>query len=288
MTLTTLLTDYYTPLRGIDARTVRLYKMTFKQFGTFIGHEPTTDDLEELVVAKFLAHRLKNRSMGTAAKDRSQLRAVWEFAARRGLTKDADGQVRWPSMRTIRVPERVPRAWLIEELQRLVEAAADEPGEIVGVPASKWWRAILLTAYWTGERVGALLQLRWEDIEGNSIIFRAEDRKGRLSDEYREVPPDCIAAIEAIRTRRGLVFDWDRCYTHIWGRLGRICKRAGLPNDRMSKFHRVRKTSASYYEAGGGSAQRLMGHRNKATTAKYLDPRIVKTQSASDVLPKVG
>ncbi len=31
-------------------------------------------------MARFLAHRLRTRSVGTAAKDRTQLRAIWRFA----------------------------------------------------------------------------------------------------------------------------------------------------------------------------------------------------------------
>jgi hypothetical protein len=38
-------------------------------------------------------------------------------------------------MRTIRVPERVPRAWLIDEFRKLLVACDGEHGEICGVPA---------------------------------------------------------------------------------------------------------------------------------------------------------
>jgi integrase len=282
MKLIDVVRDLYAPLRGISDRTVEIYAGTFRRFGEFLGHEPTVADLEEITVAKYLAHRVRTSSLGSAAKCRACLRAVWEFCAKRKLTET------WPEVRTIRVPERVPRAWLIEEFQRLLEACETEYGEVVGVPARLWFRAIVLTAYWTGERIGALLTLEWADVEPEAILFRAETRKGRREDIYRPIPPECYAAIQAIRTNRKLVFDWDRSYTLIWGRLGKICERAGLPNDRMSKFHRVRKTSASYFQAGGGSAQSLMGHRNPATTRRYLDPRIVKTPAAPEILPKVS
>jgi integrase len=71
--------------------------------------------------------------------------------------------------------------------------------------------------------------------------------------------------------------------------LNKILERAGLPKDRRCKFHKIRKTTASYYEAAGGSAQRLLDHSSPAVTRKYLDPRIV-TQGvpAPSVLPKVS
>jgi len=238
-----LLRDTYAPLNGISERTVRIYGFTLKAFGEFLGEqagegyiEPTIDHLEELVVARFLAHRLRTRSVGTAAKDRTQLRAIWEFLARRGVVKT------WPSMRPIRVPERVPKAWLIDEFRRLLSAASEERGEIVGVPAAAYWRAILLTAFQSGERIGGLLSIEWDDVSPNGITVRAEGRKGQRRDIWRGISPDCYEAIMATKNDRRLVFDWDRSYGMIWHDLGRICERAGLPNDRSSKFHRVRKS----------------------------------------------
>jgi integrase len=282
MTLHSLLIDLYAPLRGVSPRTVRLYEMTIRKYGEFLGVEPTVEHLDELSLARFLAWRLAKRSVGTAAKDRAQLHAIAEFASKRGLCA-------WPQMRTIRVPERVPRAWLIDEFRRLLMACDGEHGEVCGAPSALWFRAILQTAYWTGERVGALLALEWGDVEEKAIVFRAEGRKGQRSDIYRPIPQECHAAIMLIKGRRKLVFDWDRAYTNIWRRLGRICERAGLPNDRLSKFHRVRKTSASYYAAGGGDPQKLMGHSSPTVTRKYLDPRIVEPDTDTPQrLPKVS
>lgn len=283
MTLQQLLDDFYAPLNGISDRTIRIYGFTIGAYAEFLGCEPTVEEhFDELTLAKFLSHRLRTRAVGTAAKDRSQLHALSTFAVKRGLCK-------WPQMRRIVVPERVPRAWLIDEFRRLLVACEGEHGEIVGVPASKWFHAILQTAYWTGERVGGLLALEWTDVEPQAVVFRAETRKGQRADIYRPIPPECYEAIQAIKAKRKLVFDWDRSYTLIWHRLGRICERAGLPNDRMSKFHRVRKTCASYYKRGGGDPQTMMGHSSPAVTRRYLDPRIVSPDtSAPDVLPKVS
>jgi integrase len=289
MSLRALLVDCYAPLNGISDRTVRLYGFTLKAFGEFLGEqagegyiEPTIDHLDELVVARFLAHRLRQRSVGTAAKDRTQLRAIWEFLSRRGVVKT------WPSIRPIRVPERVPRAWLIDEFKRLLASAGEERGEVVGVPARAWWRAILLTAYEVGERIGGLLSIEWGDVAPNGITIRAEGRKGQRRDIWRGISPACYEAVMATRNDRRLVFDWDKSYSMIWHDLGRICERAGLPNDRMSKFHRVRKTTASYAAAGGLDPQKVMDHASPLTTRRYLDPRIVRQPEATDVLPKVS
>lgn len=282
MTLSEVLDNLYAPLTGISARTQKLYGMTLRSWSEFLGCPPTLEHLEELAVAQFLSHRLRQRAAATAAKDRAQIRALWEFCARRKLVSS------WPQIRRIRVPERVPRCWLTEELQALLEAASDREGHVAGVPASLWWRSAILACYSTGCRIGELLEVRWEDVSPAGIVFRAESRKGQTRDILRPISPECREAIEATRTDRLLVWDWDRCASNLWRHMGLICRAAGLPDDRMSKFHRIRRTTASYAAAAGIDAQRLLDHSSPAVTRRYLDPRVVKPPAAPDVLPKVG
>lgn len=283
MTLEELLDGYYVPLKGVSARTETLYRYTIQAFGEHLGHAATTDDLEELTVARFLSARLRDKAVATAAKDAAQCRALWGFAAQRGLTNG-----RWPQMRRIRVPERVPRCWLTEEMQRLLAAASERQGTIAGVSAAAWWRAALLLCYDSGERIAPLLSLEWPDVTPAGVTFRAEGRKGQRRDIYRQISPETFAAIQAIRGPRLRVFDWDRAMSSLWGHLGKILEAAGLPNDRYSKFHCIRKTTASYAAAAGLDAQRLLDHASPKTTRAYLDPRVVIPPSAPDVLPRVG
>ena len=281
MLLDTFLREVYAPLRGVSDRTVDLYCYTLRAWAGVLGRPPEIDDLEELSVARFLAHRLRTRSVATSAQDRAQIRALWEFASRRGLTS------RWPQLRPIRVPERVPQCWLTEEMQSLIAAAGDRQGSIAGVPAGRWWVAILLTSYDTGERISGLLGLEFRDVSASGVVFRAETRKGSTRDIYRPISPECRKEIDVIRGPRKLVFEWDRCYTNLWRHLGKICEAAGLPNDRSSKFHRIRKTTASFAAAAGLDAQRLLDHSSPATTRRYLDPRVVTQQDAPSVLPRI-
>jgi integrase len=282
MSLRSLLRDYYAPLKGICDRTIELYQFTIDAYGEVLGREPTIADLEELSVARFLAHRVRTRAPATAAKDRSHLRALWEWAARRKICDT------WPTIPLIRVPERVPEAWMTDEMERLLAAAAQEKTLYAGVPASLWWTALLLLAYDTGERATSLVSLRWENVRGCHVLFRAEDRKGRRRDILREISVHTADALLAIKGDRDLVFPWPRHRSYLWKRLEIILERAGLPSGRKDKFHRIRRTTASFYEAAGGSAQWLLDHSDPATTRKYLDPRIVKGRAAPDVLPPIG
>jgi integrase len=285
MKLTDILTNLYAPMTGVSDRTVKLYGYTLRSWAEFLGREVETDDLEELAVAQFLAHRVRTMAAATASKDRAQIRAIWDFCSRRSLCKT------WPAVPRVIVPERVPEAWLTDEMRRLLDAAAAEPGSTCGFPMSAVFRAILLVCYDTGERISAVMQLKTSDVRGRDVIFRAEERKGRRRDILREISGECEQAL--LTVRRGpddRAIPWDKSETYPWHILKRILKRAGLPTDRRSKFHRIRKTTASYYEAacGAGSAQRLLDHSSARTTKAYLDPRIVRPGAAApSVLPKV-
>jgi integrase len=283
MTLQQILIDLYAPMTGICDRTITLYGYTLRSWGEQLGRPPETTDLEELAVARFLAHRVRSMSAATAAKDKAQLTALWGFCSRRKLCDT------WPQTPRIIVPERIPEAWLADEFQRLIDSSRQEPLSYCGFPGSLVFPAMLLTAYSTGERIGAIMSLRCRDVRGCAVIFRAEDRKGRRRDIFRDISVACADALLAIR--RGpedTAIPWDKHPTYVYNRLKIILKRAGLPHGRQDKFHRVRKTTASYYEAAGGSAQRLLDHSSPAVTRRYLDPRIVTPgEPAPSVLPEV-
>jgi integrase len=284
MLLHNVLVDFYAPLTAISDRTITLYGYTLRAWGELLGRPPETSDLEELNVARFLAWRVRKWAPATAAKDRAQILAIWGFCAKRKMVET------WPLAHRVNVPERVPEAWLTDEMQRIMASAAAEPGLIGNFPASSMWRALLLLSYDTGERISSMLDLRCCDVRGLSVIFRAEQRKGRRRDIFREISQECFDALAAVRrSPDDFALPWERHRTCVWRFLSKILERAGLPKDRRCKFHKIRKTTASYYEAAGGSAQRLLDHSSPAVTRKYLDPRIVTPGvPAPSVLPKVS
>jgi integrase len=284
MLLHHVLRDFYAPLTAISDRTVILYDYTLRAWGEMLGRPAETGDLDELAVARFLAWRVRKWAAATAAKDRACIHAVWGFCAKRKLCET------WPLVHRVNVPERVPEAWLTEEMQMIMSAAAAEPGRIGGFPAAAVWRALLLLSYDTGERISPMLDLRCSDVRGLNVIFRAEQRKGKRRDIFREISQECADALAAVRRRPDdFALPWDHHRTCVWRYLNKILERAGLPKDRRCKFHKIRKTTASYYEAAGGSAQRLLDHSSPAVTRKYLDPRIVSAGvPAPSVLPKVS
>lgn len=267
-----------------DDSTFRQFRINLKRFADYLGREPTTADLTDEAIQRVMVGMVKRDGLAarTANKFRDNLLALWRFLCRRGeLT-------RWPEVAALTEPHRDPVAWSREQLKRLFRACSEVDGDFEGVPASLWWHSIHSVGWDTGERIGGLLSLCWcdADLDSRWVTIRAEGRKGRSSDKSSRLHADTARLLAAIRApHRDLVFAWPYCESYLWTKYGKLLESAGLPNDRRHKFHCLRKSAASYFEAAGGSAQELLGHADgRVTRQSYLDPRVVSGKSASDVL----
>ena len=291
MTLREVLSRYAI-LQNLSDRTVVLYGHTLDRFRDHLGHEPTLDDLDDLVVAGFLRwravtpHRRAKVSAASVAKDKSQLTAIANWAAKKRLKRSSGEPVEFLSLPRSRKIRHAPQAYTADEVSRLIRRAKQRPGIVGGQPAGWWWSTLLYTAWQTAERIGALLALKWADVDtdGRTILFRAETRKGRSEDLQRAITPDLAEMLKQARKDDGeLVWKWDREYTSLWPSLKLLCQQAGV---RGTGFHKLRKASASYVALGGGDATEHLGHASPdMTRAHYLDPRITAEKKAVDYLP---
>ena len=74
-----------------------------------------------------------------------------------------------------------------------------------------------------------------------------------------------------------------------WKRLGEILNRAGLPTSHRDKFHKIRRTHATYLAdvAGEEAAQRSLGHASIQTTRSYIDPtKLTRRSNAADIIAR--
>lgn len=277
--------NVYSPLklRGKSANTFRLYHFTVRNFGRFLGRDPMLADLSDENVSKLLTWMAsRGRAPHTVEKERCQLLAIWRFACQRGKLTI------YPNVPRQKLPERVVFAWTKEELAELFKATRQMNGDIGGIPASDWWYALHCVIWDTGERIGAVLQLRWQnlDMQTRWLIIPAELRKGHTRDKPHRLHRDTIQSLQPLANdRHEMIFHWPYTMTAIYHRYNAVLKKAGLPTDARSKFHKMRRSVASHYEAAGGDATSLLDHSSRSVTTKhYLDPRIVVTSQASEVL----
>jgi integrase len=213
---------------------------------------------------------------------------MWRFACRKKYLDT------WPDVPAEKTPQLIPLAWSEVELAALYAAAAKQIDSVGNVPASLWWTALLLVVWDTGERIGALLSTPRGGVDRKCewLAVGHEYRKGQDKDRVYRLGPKTSEKVRELLARHSekLLFPWPYTKTYIWNRLEKILKNAGLPTDKRCKFHRMRRSVASHYEAAGGDATALLGHANRRTTIKhYLDPRIVPAHKpACEVLFKLG
>jgi integrase len=303
MTLRELLLDRYAPLHMLSDRTVSLYRYTLDRFREYLAStgredpEPTLDDLDDIVVSRFLRwreitpHRGKICARNSVLKDRTQLIAIWTYASKKKLA-GSRGPVEWPALPPYRGIERIPRAYTSDDVAKLIRTAklrTDKcfKGAIDGLPNAWWWSTRIYVAWLTAERLGAMSALKWEqvDLERCEILFLGSTRKGKTRDIVRGINRECADMLAQHRRRpEDLVWPWDRLPTSIWTSLRQLCERGGVT---YRGFHGFRKASISYYHAAGGDGTRLADHDRQSTTRKsYFDPNIVNDgPRAPDLLP---
>lgn len=287
--------DRYSILNNLSDRTIELYACTLDRFRDFLkiesgdqAREPTVADLDDMVVSKFLRWRAKTPHRGkipkpaSVLKDRTQLVALWNFAARKRLAAE------FPALARMRVAKRIPRAYTADDVAALVRQALRRRGHVGGKPACWWWAALIYTGYCTAERLSAMLALRWGevDLDNRRIVFLGDTRKGATRDIVREITPELAKLMRPQRGDPGdLVWDWDRRRDSIWVSLQLLCRQAGV---QYRGFHGLRRSAASYtaLKEGKSAATALLDHSNPRLLEHYVDPAICPPERTSvDSLP---
>jgi integrase len=290
MKLRELLIDRYAVLRNLSPRSVVLFSQSIDRLRDFLGREPELSDFDDLTISKFLRWRSTTPHCGrlasaaTVQKDKAHISSLWNFAARKRMAPD----MQFPDLPRIKVPRKPPRGYSVAEVSAMVRVARTRFGAIGGVPAAAFWPQLLEAAWYTGERIGGLLGIRWEevDLDRCTLTFLGQNRKGGTDTITRSISPALAARLRARQGRPDEhVWPWldFRVERSIYCRMKAICRAAGVT---PRGFHAIRKASGSYVKAGGGDATDHLGHANPKTTRDhYLDPNITGQQSALDYLP---
>lgn len=230
-------------------------------------------------IAEFVAKRRVQRgirpdsliSPATVNKELRHLRAVLRKAFKWGfLAKPVDFDF-------LREPKRLPCFVPPEEFVRLYHACrhASLP-ENLPFAATEWWRGLLVTAYMTGWRIGALLALRREDVdlESGSALTRAEDNKGRR--DQRILLHGLV--LEHLRGLPGFTpefFPWSHPRRKIWEELARIQALDKIkPTGKAHyTFHDLRRGFATMNaeRMTADALQALMQHQDYKTTQRYIN-----------------
>lgn len=263
-------------LRIQSPQTMKQYRIAVADFAEMLGRDPLLTDLTDdnviLLVRSMTKKGLANR---TANERASRIKAVWTWCAKKRKVDD------FPFVPRLKVPRRIPQAWSRDQLGRIFASCRQEEGQVVpGIASRDWWLGLHWVQWSTGERIGALLALRWDWIDERGCVeIPAEHRKGGFEDFLHRLRPEALAAIAKLRPAGyDQVFPWEWTQVTFYKHLKGILRRAGLPFDRRCMTHKMRRSVASHLQAQGINASLALGHSTEAVTREaYLDPRIVNT-----------
>ena len=278
------LSTYFKVNMSIRAqKTKEMYRVSLKDFRDTLGHEPTKKDLTDDNLSKMMNSLIARGLAPKTVNERAaRIKALWNWMAKRQIIRH------FPTTQNVREPKRTPKAWTRDDLATILAACGRERGLIAGIPAATFWKALLMTLWDSGARIGEILAIRWEwlNLETGYVNIPAEVRKGGTQDMAYVLHADTLALIKSMASpARERVFSWPLCEASLYLHYKSILKNAGLPCGRKDKFHKIRRSVASHLQAGGHNASQVLGHSSaEVTKASYLDPSIVGMVSPSAVL----
>lgn len=254
-------------------------------------------DLSNELLARAMRWRLANDwSVPTANKLLRTISALWRFAHRRGLIATL------PDLDRLREPVYEPQCWSLDEVALILEACARRQGRaprrgFVGqTPAGIWWSGLSLMILSTGARISAVMALRTADVDldAGRVLVRAGTQKNKR-DQLFDIKPEVCEVLRAYQAHgrlERLFDDWpfDRSVVQ-WPALQshyeQILRAAGLSDGAKDKFHKLRRTFATFVTAKAGevAAQSLLGHSSIAVTRRYIDKSKAGGPSARELLP---
>lgn len=180
-----------------------------------------------------------------------------------------------PTMPSVKVPDKRPRRIIAEQFEKVLEKAQRYP----------MMREVLLGLWHTGLRISELLALEWPDLDmqAKRIWIRAEVSKGHR-DDWIPMPTSFLDVVESLPRTSKRVFATGVTYSGVRWRLTKCIEQAGVKGFTL---HDIRRTFGSRYapHVQAPVLQRLMRHRDLATTAKYYLNVDDALESAIDAVP---
>lgn len=266
MLLTELLRSYLSghPY-GVSAGQAKQLKYNLSGWAKVAGYPVTLADLNDEPFNLYVDWLRANRKPDTVRTVRGNLLILWHHAYEAGLTDTAPRRIR-----KLRPISRCPVAWTLEEVRTLIATAEGLRGCFHGTsrPQAAWWSSLLRTGYDTGLRLGDLLALSRDLVQGAMIVV--QHKTGRHV--AVRIRPATLAAIDQTLADepRNLVWPlWcgrPTFYEHVRA----IVRLAGI---RPGTFRWLRKTAATQLERlEPGRGTELLGHASRSTTETwYID-----------------
>lgn len=277
MLLTDALEQYLAANTRITSeQTGRRYRTALNALHRHLERAPDTGDLNADTYAKWIAARRRQVSANTVRGEAEKVRVIWRWLAKRGETE-------WPEVTLPQRQTKAPATFTDDEMRRLWRTAQRCKWLVGHVPGDVYWPALLSVLYETAERINAVHQVEWADIDLTTlrITYRAETRKGKSADNVAMITRGTRGQIKALRKYNPVLRPFAPLkLATIRVHFDRLLVEAKIDHQRRKKFHGLRSRAASDLQAAGGNASLLLCHADPAVTQRhYLDPKIVQRKS---------
>lgn len=147
------------------------------------------------------------------------------------------------------------------------------------------YRLITQVAYFTAARVGEVVQLQAEDMQGDRLIYRATTTKTRTT-RTATIPRQLMTAIaQADLPSAGYLFPSSGSRGHITTRavdkhLRRAAELLGLEGVSLHSFRRSQATHLHQAGVPLRAIQRITGHKSLSALERYLDISAVEAAAS--------
>ena len=264
-------------LKGVCPATIRNYLLYARKFAAFFMRSPA--ELGAAEVRAFLLHQIEVEQLAYASY--RQVYAALKFLY--SVTLGRPGEVtRLPFPK--RQPSRLPKVLTGEQLSAFF-AAVRKPK----------YRALFMTCYAAGLRLGETCHLRIEDIDSQRMVIRVRAGKGG-QERLTLLSPRLLQVLRAY---------WRLAQPRVWlfpgatpsrpvaldtarGVFHRACAEAGLPHGYTP--HSLRHSFATHLLDAGTDLvliQHLLGHRSLHTTSRYTHVSLARLQQATSPLDRL-
>lgn len=253
---------------GLAPATVQQLTVSVAAWERFCGRGLGTNDLSSPLLNRYLDWLQANRAVGTVRSRRGNLLLLWRHARQCGLVAAGPGDIR-----RLRPCRSLPRAWTVDEVRRLIVAAAETPGRFRHSPlrCGHWTESLFRAGYDTALRLGDLLSIEYDWIppSGSFII-----RQAKTGDEHRvrlrDTTLKSIWQTMEDQPRRLIWPQWGRREA-IFRHIHQVICRAGVTRGTFKWFRRTAITQVERIQPGAGTV--LAGHRSRAVTERYYIDR---------------
>jgi site-specific recombinase XerD len=263
-------------LKGVSPATIRNYLLYCRKFAAFFMRSP--EELGAAEVRAFLVHQIEVEQLAYASY--RQVYAALKFLY--SVTLGRPGEVsRIPFPK--RQPSCLPKALTIGEVTAFL-AALRKPK----------YRALFMTCYAAGLRLGEVCRLRVQDIDSQRMVIRVtgKGRKERLTvlsprllevlRTYWRLTKPSVWLFPGAKPDHPVSLDTARNVFH------RACVAAGLPFGYTP--HSLRHSFATHLLDAGTDLvliQYLLGHASIRTTSRYTHVSLARLQQAPHLLDRL-